>query len=42
LASAFGYVDLLKLKAKNKEEIEHIENISKSIRNILEKINNVY
>lgn len=38
LASAFGYIDLMKMKAKDDEEKQYAENISKSLRNILDKI----
>lgn len=37
LASAFGYVDLVKMKASEKEK-QFAENISNSLKNILEEI----
>lgn len=41
LGAAFGYTDLLKTKVKNNEEKIQIENINKSLKNILEETNSL-
>lgn len=39
LAAAFGFADLLKLKLTTKKDKQYAENISKSLRNILDQVN---
>src|SRR3989344_2205578 len=39
LGAALGYADLLRTKVKNNEEKIQVENINKSLKNILEEIN---